>query len=664
MNRSFKTTVVWSLLCAMLALCLPLGGLAEAAGKVPDLKDDFYAAVNAEWLAGAQIPPDRMNVGAFDDLEYEIMDLLIADSNKMLTGEIETDNEMLRQYAAFYAMAMDFEKRNSDGAKPLLPYLARIEALDSLASLNADLANWVLDLMPLPFSMTVRTDMGNAQENALYIAAPTLFLPDVSLYDEPYGPMLLETVANIAQQLLSLSGYSEEDVNRITREAIAFDALLVPYAKTAVETSVMKNMYNPQALKDFSGAIANMDFAALAAELVGQMPEQVIVTDPKYFEVFDEIVSDANFGQLKSWMILETAWSMSSCLSETMQATVNSFNDMLMGRAEPESSALLAYQIASSCFGPVVGDYYGRTYFSQEAKDDVTAMVHNFIQVYKKRLENNDWLSAETKAMALRKLDTMAIQVGYPDSIDPLYEKIIITPAEAGGTFLSNAMAFMRLNLADGFAKFSKPVDRDKWALNAHMVNAMNQLLSNTLTFPAAFLQAPFYSLSQSASANYGGIGAVIAHEITHTFDTNGAQFDEYGSIANWWTEEDLAQFEALAQDMTALFDGQPHAGGVVNGALTVSENIADAGGLSCALEVAKSLPDADLAAFFINYATIWRTLQTPELALLLLATDVHAPPKLRVNLQLPLLEEFYETFGIEEGDGMYIAPEARVAIW
>ncbi len=683
MKRSIKSVFIYALILTLLVTALPLSGLgsaalaaeavatetaaAPAAATAPAaLKDDFYAAINGDWLLTAQIPADQYSVGGFTDLSYEILDLLMADTEKMRTGEIALESELQKQFIAFYTLCADYDQRNADGLEPVKPYLEQIEAVDSLEALQAVMPEWLLSGLPLPLSLSVSMDLADAQQYALYASGPSLLLPDVSYYDpsNPYGPMLLGAVSQVSAALFAQAGYSPEEAERITAEALAFDAMLVPYAKTAEEQSDVKNLYNPVALAEFCAAYRNVDFDALIGALVPEKPEQLIVTSPRYFAAFDEVVCPENFQTLKSWMLFNMLYSSASYTTEDAQTMVQSVNNILMGQAEPTRKERLAYSMASSVFGPVVGDYYGRRYFGEEAKADVTHMVENMVAVYKKRLGENTWLTEATKAAAIRKLDTLSIQVGYPDSIHPLYEKYLITSAEEGGTVLSNIMGLSRIIMEDMFARMGTPVDRSQWSLSADTVNAMYSPQQNAIMFPAAILQAPFYSLEQSASANYGGIGAVIAHEISHAFDPNGALFDEYGSMANWWTDEDMAQFEKLSQDMIALFDGQPYAGGAVNGNLTKTENIADAGGLSCALEVAKALPDADLDAFFRSWATIWRVVYTPEIEQYLLMVDTHAPNKLRCNMQLPLLQEFYDTYGIQEGDGMYIAPEERVSIW
>ncbi len=282
----------------------------------------------------------------------------------------------------------------------------------------------------------------------------------------------------------------------------------------------------------------------------------------------------------------------------------------------------------------------------------------------KKRLEKNDWLTEKTRQQAIVKLNHLGIHVGYPDQIAPIFAKLVTVPKAEDGTLFENTADFIRTIETENFAKLTQPVDRNKWEMGAATVNAYYSPSKNIIVFPAAILQAPFYSLEQSSSANYGGIGAVIAHEISHAFDNNGAQFDEYGNMHNWWQESDLAHFKTLSEEMIAEFDGLEYAGATVNGKLTVSENIADAGGLSCALEAAKEEPDVDLAAFFVNWATIWRMKATKQYQQLLLNIDVHAPNALRANIQVQNLAAFYETFNVTKADQMYLAPAKRVAIW
>jgi|GEM_PF-89456 len=298
----------------------------------------------------------------------------------------------------------------------------------------------------------------------------------------------------------------------------------------------------------------------------------------------------------------------------------------------------------------------------QEGLDYVDQKIlKTMIEVYKDRLEKADWLAPETREKAIVKLNVITPHIGYPEKLPETYAKKIIDESK---TLVENAQKLAQISIAHVWSKWNQPVDRSEWHMPANMVNAYYDPQQNQIVFPAAILQAPFYDLHQSSSANYGGIGAVIAHEISHAFDNNGAQFDETGSLSNWWTEEDLAHFNSLADKMIKLWDGIPFGDGKINGTLTVSENIADAGGLSCALEAAQALPDADLEDFFFNWARVWCRKARPEYVNLRFNIYVHSPGELRANMAPKNLAAFYETFGIEPGDAMYLAPEDRGTIW
>ncbi len=333
----------------------------------------------------------------------------------------------------------------------------------------------------------------------------------------------------------------------------------------------------------------------------------------------------------------------------------------MSGSKEPKSKKKSAYYFATGQFDQVVGLYYAHKYFGETAKNDVHKMVEKMVAVYQKRLSENEWLSEDTKKKAVTKLNTLGIQVGYPDELDPLYKKFTVNEDE---NLYDNDARFTHIILEDHFSRWGKKVNRTRWEMPAHMVNAYYNPSFNVIVFPAAILQAPFYSLEQSSSENYGGIGAVIAHEISHAFDNNGAQFDELGNLHNWWTADDMKHFKALAQDEIDQFDGLETKAGKVKGKLVVSENIADAGGLSCALEAAKAEDSADIKAFFINWGRIWRMKSSLEREKLLLSIDVHSPNELRANVQPKNLIDFYTAFDIQPGDGMYLPEEQRVNIW
>ncbi|MCL2842193.1 MAG: M13 family metallopeptidase [Oscillospiraceae bacterium] len=647
-------------------ISLLLGGLLLVFGAAPALahqsvrlQDDFYEAVNERWLQAAELPGDMPAISGFWELSRQVSAQLQADFNEM---NRQDTTGPLGQFLAYYDMASDYQTRDAVGGAPLAAYIERIQALTSLAELDEHLADWVRDCMPLPISLHVSPDMGNAQQHAVYISDPGLFLPDASYYSAPLGQELLQVFMDTGQALLTLAGVPNPTA--VMTDALAFDALLVPYAKTAAEAGAYPQMYNPMDMDAFSSLGGVICFDRLLQNLLGQRPAEVVVMNPRYIAAFSKLVTEETFPQLQHWMLVNTVFHLAGYLDQAFLHTVSAYQRALTGQTQSTNPAELAFLLATGTFGGVVGDYYGRTYFGEDARQDVLALTDTLIDTFKARLTRNDWLSSETIQAAMQKLDTLVVNIGYPDEMDPMYHQFQVVSAQEGGTLLDNTMAFAQIARAENFAQYSNPVNRHAWNMTAHTVNAQYNPVAHAITFPAALLQAPFYSPHQSAGENYGGIGTVIAHEITHAFDHNGAQFDASGSLHNWWSEADFLAFDLKTQAMIALFDGVPHGSGSLCGRMTVTENTADAGGLGCALEALQVLPASDLEAFFYNWATIWRNIATPAYTDLLLALDVHAPGKVRANLQLGNLDIFYEIFGVTEEDGMYIPTERRVVIW
>jgi len=630
------------------------------------VKNDLYDAVNGDWLKTAEIPDDHASTGGFMDLVDAIEKTLMHDFDAMAAGDVAPTDPQVAEFIKFYQLTKDFSKRNSDGAKPIQPCLKQIDSLSDLADLQHRMPDWIYDGLPLPFSLDVDADMKNTKVNALFAQAPGTILPDKTYYDEgnQQGPKLLAVYGQMMTQLLQMAGYDEAEAKKIVDDTLKFDRLIVPWVKSAEEAADYSKMYNPRSFKDFTNTSRYLDLAAITYAVIDGNPQTVILPEPAFFDHFNDVVNPDTFDLLKNWMKAKLVQRLSGYLSDDMRTVGTTYSRTLSGQKQPRSQAKSAYYLAAGAFDQVVGLYYGHKYFGETAKADVHRMVTKMIGVYKQRLQANTWLSAATREKAIVKLNNLGIQVGYPDKLDPLFKKFKTHSAAEGGNVLSNVLHFGRVARKDMFAKWNQPTDRTRWEMSADTVNAYYHPFMNIIVFPAAILQAPFYSLEQSSSANYGGIGAVIAHEISHAFDNNGALFDEFGNLNNWWTEADTAHFKDLAKAMITEFDGLEFAGAKVNGTLTVSENIADAGGLSCAEEAAKSEDQVDLAAFFENWAMVWRMKATTQYMQLLLSIDVHAPAKLRANVQPKNLDDFYTTFDIQPTDPMYLAPEKRVKIW
>jgi putative endopeptidase len=629
-------------------------------------KQDFYEYVNGDWIKTAVIPADKPATGGFQDLVEGIDQRLINELNQMSQNELAIPENRMQDAVKFYQLARDYDTRNQLADEPIADLLKRIAALSSFEELNHQLSNWIKEGLPLPFYFFVMPDMKNATEHALYLNPTSLILPDKTYYEDghPKAEKLLQVFFEMSVKLLQKFGRTLPEAETIAEQALAFDKAIAPHVLSAEESADYTKAYNPKKLTEVATYSEQLDFVKVIGELVAVPLEQVIVTEPAYFEALDEIMNEENLPLLKSWMYIQTILAYTSYLSEDLRQLGGTYRRFLSGIDAAMSQEKAAYHLTLGEFGQVIGLYYGQKYFGDQAKQDVQHMVHTMIDVYKERLSTKEWLSPATREKAIVKLNNIGVHVGYPDRIPAVYDLFITQTAEEGGTLVSNVRYFSRLAREARFAKIKQAVDRNEWSMAACTVNAYYSGMMNVIVFPAAILQQPFYSVEQSASANYGGIGAVIAHEISHAFDNNGAKFDELGNLNNWWSEEDLAHFNQLAEAMIAEFDGLEIAGGKVNGKLTVSENIADAGGLSCALEAAKKEADVSLDDFFTNWAKIWRTKAKEQYQQLLLSVDVHGPAKLRANIQLQNLADFHEFYGIETEDAMYRAPENRVEIW
>ena len=627
------------------------------------IKDDLYEAVNGEWLKTAKIPDDKPATGGFNDLVDDIDKQLMDDFDAYAEGKEKSEDSRFNEMIKLYRLAKKFDWRKKVGPQPLKRMLASVENLNSYEDYQSQWKNWILAGMPSPISFDIDADMKNATVYALFASSPSLILPDKSYYEaekKAQHDQLLQLWSSMVEALMDKLGYSKEEAKKIIDDAIKFDALLAPNVKSAEEAADYSKMYNPQTVAELAGATDQLDIAAIIKQLVGEEPEKVIVTEPEYFKALNKILQD-NFELFKNWALIRVIRENASYLDDEMREINGRYGRALSGSKKPVSQRKFAFYLARDMFSQVAGDYYGKKYFGPQAKADVHHMVEQMIKVYKGRLTNNQWLSKDTRDKAILKLDKLGIQVGYPDKIPVLYDQFKVDEEES---LIANLNQLTVTANKELFSRWNKPVDRMRWEMSAATVNAYYHPFKNIIVFPAAILQAPFYSLKQSSSQNYGGIGAVIAHEISHAFDNNGSLFDEFGNLNNWWTDEDSAHFKQLAQKMIDEFDGIPFAGQKVNGKLTVSENIADAGGLSCALEAAKTEADFNAQEFFINWATIWRMKATEQYMQLLLSIDVHAPQKLRANIQAENLDDFYTAFEIKPGDEMYRAPEDRVHIW
>lgn len=628
------------------------------------IQDDLYEAVNGEWLKTAVIPDDKATTGGFSTLAENVEKIMMEDFKAFAEGKKETDIKEMHYAISLYKKILDTERRDREGIAPVLPVLEKIKALETVEDLNKVAKDFLLEGLELPISMGVTEDMADATKHAFIAYGPDIILPDTTYYadDNESGKKLLEAYADMAAKILKYAPLTEEEQKTFLDDTLAYDALIAAKVKSQLEWSEYYKNNNPMDVEEVAKNVAPFDIKKVLSDLYGdKAPTIVVVYDPKAIKEMNGYFSEENFKLYTHWLYVRTLLNATTCLSVELKSLGTTYSRTLRGVASDPVLEKEAYQVASAMYKEPVGVYYGRTYFGEDAKKDVVDMVHKIIDTYKIRMKKNTFLAEQTKEKAIKKLSTMEVKMGYPDEIKEIWSKLVFDEEDS---YFDAVCKVSKIRMQDQLEELYKPVDRTRWLMPGHMVNACYNPNCNDITFPAAILQKPFYSLAQSLSENLGGIGAVIGHEISHAFDNNGAKFDENGNLNNWWLEEDFKAFEDLTKDMIKQFDGIEFHGGKVSGELTVSENIADNGGVGVTLEIMSTLDNADYQSYFKNWARIWCMKAKEEYIQLLLANDVHSPTAIRANIPPRNFKEWYEAFNVTEKDQMYIAPENRISIW
>ncbi|MCR5741034.1 MAG: M13 family peptidase [Gammaproteobacteria bacterium] len=627
------------------------------------IQDDLYNYVNKEWLDKAIIPDDKPTTGGFADLAKEVEETLTKDFNDMCERD-EYPNELIKNACTLYKAIKDVKRRKREGIKPALKGLAKIYKLKNLSALNRNLKDFIYNSRPLPFVLDVGTDMKNTQRHCVEIGGPSTILPDAQYYKEGMEAQrqaLTAIWSNMAKQILAYTKLTAEEQVLFLNDTLAFDESIAKLVKTSEEWSEYTKAYNPMKTKKVCSMLKPIKFKKLLEELFGEVPEEIIVVEPRYLKGFSEVFNEEKFDQYKHWAYVTELINSTSLLSEDLRALGSSYRAQLSGLRSIPSVEKFAFNYASMVFSQPVGLFYGEKYFGEEAKKDVIEMVEEIVDRYKTRIKNNEFLSDSTKEKAILKLSKMGLKMGYPDKVDDIYSKYVF---DENASAYEIATTISTIRTIDSLSKLNEVVDRTKWGMPGHMVNASYNPFLNDITFPAAILQPPFYSIKQTRSENLGGIGAVIGHEISHAFDNNGAQCDEDGNLNNWWTKEDFKNFKAKTKAMIKEFDGIELPWGKVNGSFIVSENIADNGGMAVTLDIMSTTPNVSYKEYFMNWARVWCMKAREEYLKLLIQVDVHAPAILRANMQPRNFSEWYDTFNVTKKDKMYIEPKKRVVIW
>ncbi|MDR2834397.1 MAG: hypothetical protein LBV67_11845 [Streptococcaceae bacterium] len=629
------------------------------------VQDDLYEAINGSWIEKATIPADKPAIGSFLQLVEGNEKLLMDEFVPMRKGKVSVPSE-LKNFIKIYRQAVDFETRNELGIKPVQPILARILAIENFEEFKSGLVDWEKSGMSVPWGISISEDLKNTDKRTFWFSSPGLILPDTSYYSDEKKEerkALLAVFRSMNEKLLKIAGLTLGEATKLIDLALAFDEKIVPFANTSEENNQVEHYYTPVNFKELVEKWSTIPLRELLDAMTGvkiKDDERVAISEKRWSDNFATVINEANFEEMKAWMYLDQLSRYTTILSEELRIIGGEYSRALSGVKEARPQEKHAFDLATGIYSQVIGLYYGKKYFGEKAKQDVKHMVEKMIDVYKIRLKENEWLSEETINKAIFKLENLGVFIGYPDKLEDIYLKFIVDEKKS---LAENILYFRQLKQEKAWSDYHLPTDRQKWHMPAHMVNAYFNPSANHIVFPAAILQAPFYSLDQTPSQNYGGIGAVIAHEISHAFDNNGSKFDERGNLNNWWTDEDYAKFEEKKQLMIKQFDGLKTSAGVANGTLTVSENIADLGGVNAALTAAK-LENGNIEEFFTNWVTIWRSKARLEYQTLLLSVDPHAPTKLRGNIIPRNFEDFYTTFDVKKGDGMYMEVADRIEIW
>lgn len=668
-----RKKIILGSITGALALALAGGGFWAYKTFVPQetpidknatVASNFYQAVNKDWLLKTKIPADSPSIDNFYTLDEDIKGKLKKDIKNLGEGKETSDITGMSEFITFYKAASDYKQREKDGLEPLKPYLKEIEDIKDLNDLASKSASLTDKGIPLPFGYDVGTNAENTSQKQIQLSPPSILLPDVSIYkDEASKKQYLTPIETATQKALEMFGYSEKNSKRIVKEALEFDEIIAKYSLSNEEMSESKNLVHPKTAEEINAYSGSFKLYDVIKGIMGRDLETINVPNTKYFENYSKIVNQDNFSKIKSWILVQEAMAASNSLTEDYRLNFQSISMAIMGTQKPVSKEDTVYQMSVNLFSDVMSVYYGRKYFGEEAKTDVTGMIDKIKNVYRGRLQQNDWLTEGTRNKAIEKLDKMKVFVGYQEDVNPGTKELHLDPNKSFFELSEDIAQFGKRYTID---HFDEPIDKNKWSGSAFDINAYYNPESNSINFPAGILQAPFYDKNQSTEKNYGGIGVVIGHEITHAFDSNGADYDENGDMHNWWTKADTKAFDKRIKAFEDQWNGLEIYGTKVNGKLTVTENVADAGGLSSTLQVLKTeMTKPNLKDYFENYADIWKQKASLQYNKYTMVQDVHAPNELRVNQQLKNLPEFYEAYPqIKEGDAMYLAPSKRISLW
>ncbi|MCX6499761.1 MAG: peptidase M13 [Arthrobacter sp.] len=650
---------------------MPLSGIDQSSidvGVRP--QDDLYRHFNGGWLKSTAIPDDRPLEGAFtvlrDDSELAVKEIILAAGGR---GAAATGIE--RKIGELYNSFMDEAAAEAKGAEPIRARLAEVFATGSVAELvqlsgrlfRADVSG-LFYIYPAP-------DAGNPDRILLYTGQGGLGLPDESYYREEKFAQTVQAYREHVATMFGLAGVA--DAGAAAARVVELETSLASHHWDKVTLRDPQKTYNLKSAEEVAQLFPLLSAWFDAAAVAPEKRAELVVSTPDFFAGAAGLLETVPLSVWQEWLALRVVSAAAPYLSAAfVDANFAFYGTTLSGTPRNRDRWKRGVAVVEAALGEAVGQIYVARHFPEGHKESMRALVGNLIEAYRESITGLAWMSEETKLEALKKLDSFRAKIGYPDKwID--YSDVVIDQAD----LLGNVERAHSADVDRHLDEVGKPVDREKWLMTPQTVNAYYHPLLNEIVFPAAILQPPFFTADADDAVNYGGIGAVIGHEIGHGFDDQGSQYDGSGLLRNWWTEADRTAFEALTSRLVAQFDAlspAEAAGQHVNGKLTLGENIGDLGGLTIAYNAylislgGQEPPVLDgltgAQRFFASWAAIWRQVIRGEEAVRRLATDPHSPNEFRTNDIARNLDAFHSAFGTSEQDGMWLAPEERVSIW
>lgn len=581
--------------------------------------------------------------------------------------------------AALYESAMDSTRRNQLGAAPIREALSKIE--NTTPDGMDDLFIWFHKYYGSPFVKAGHmANVADSREYAMYVNGGAIRLGDRDYYlnNDKRSKDVREAYKKLIAAQIINAGYSKKDAARIVKNVMNIETLLADSTWTREESRNIPAMYNIRSISQVKEMFPNIPWDRIFNEAMGiDTPEMLIVTTINTVKQGDNLLGRLTDREMKDYYIWSLVDEASNCLSDSFSDANFEFNKVMSGVQEQAPRWKRALGAVEGVLGEGIGELYVAEYFPQSSKDYVEGLVKNLRNALGKHIIHLSWMSDDTKLQALKKLNATTVKIGYPDKWKD-YSNLDIDPAFSYWENMHNAEMWSR---GEYLAKWGKPVDRTEWDMTPQTINAYANALNNEIVFPAGILQAPFYDPEASDAENYGGIGVVIGHELTHGFDDQGRQFDSQGNMVNWWTDEDAAEFKKLTEGLVDQYSAVEVLPGLyANGRYTLGENIADQGGLRIAMtafldsqkkkgvdvksEEAKIDGFDPMQVFYLNFANVWANNIRDEEIRSLTIGDVHSLAKNRVNVAIRNLDTFFTTFGITDGDDMFRPQSERVVIW